>query len=260
MLQDLNREVVTWLGYLQRGSVLLQLAIVVTTVVLEKRSQWNSRLNSELLSSLIALTAPVMLILLGAAIKAFGFPGGLVQYLATLWLLWRLFKPINLLIEQRFPNLPLDELDRILFRPLLLVFTVLSFFQILGSRESLAIIEIGDVFGVTLTVGKLFTALTITYRIVAYAKRPAALVAWLGGYYIGLKPQGQRALEVILQYSVIGVGVMGLAYYVGINGTALVAVAGGLSVGIGFGIKEIISNFISSLWLLMKDRCAPAKS
>ena len=77
----------------------------------------------------------------------------MVQYMATLWLLWRLFKPINLLIEQRFPNLPVNELDRMLFRPLLLVFTVLSFFQILGSRESLAIIEIGYVFGVTLTVG-----------------------------------------------------------------------------------------------------------
>ena len=259
MLQDLNREVVTWLGYLQRGSVLLQLAIVVTTVVLEKRSQWNSRLNSELLSGLIALTAPVMLILLGAAIKAFGFPGGLVQYLAMLWLLWRLFKPINLLVEQRFPNLPVNELDRMLFRPLLLVFTVLSFFQILGSRESLSIIEIGDVFGVTLTVGKLFSALTITYLIVAYAKRPAALVAWLGGHYIGLKPQGQRALEVILQYSVIGVGVMAVAYYIGINGTALVAVAGGLSVGIGFGIKEIISNFISSLWLLFEGSVRPGE-
>lgn len=259
MLQDLNREVVTWLGYLQRGSVLLQLAIVVTTVVLEKRSQWNRRLNSELFRSLIALTAPVMLILLGAAIKAFGFPGGLVQYLAMLWLLWRLFKPINLLVEQRFPNLPVNELDRMLFRPLLLVFTVLSFFQILGSRESLSIIEIGDVFGVTLTVGKLFSALTITYLIVAYAKRPAALVAWLGGHYIGLKPQGQRALEVILQYSVIGVGVMAVAYYIGINGTALVAVAGGLSVGIGFGIKEIISNFISSLWLLFEGSVRPGE-
>ena len=259
MLQDLNREVVTWLGYLQRGSVLLQLAIVVTTVVLEKRSQWNNRLNSELLSGLLALTAPVMLILLGAAIKAFGFPGGLVQYLAMLWLLWRLFKPINLLVEQRFPNLPVNELDQMLFRPLLLVFTVLSFFQILGSRESLSIIEIGDVFGVTLTVGKLFSALTITYLIVAYSKRPAALVAWLGGHYIGLKPQGQRALEVILQYSVIGVGVMGVAYYIGINGTALVAVAGGLSVGIGFGIKEIISNFISSLWLLFEGSVRPGE-
>ena len=129
MLQDLNREMVTWLGYLQRGSVLLQLAIVVSTVLLEKRSRWTRRLKSELLSSLAALIAPVLLILLGAAIKALGFPGGLVQYLAMLWLLWRLFKPINLLIEQRYPNLPVNELDRMLFRPLLLIFTVLSFFQ-----------------------------------------------------------------------------------------------------------------------------------
>ena len=140
MLQDLNREVVTWLGYLQRGSVLLQLAIVVSTVLVEKRSRWTRRLNSEVFSSFAELASPLLLILLGAAIKALGFPGGLVQYMATLWLLWRLFKPINLLIEQRFPNLPVNELDRMLFRPLLLVFTVLSFFQILGSRESLAII------------------------------------------------------------------------------------------------------------------------
>ncbi len=259
MLQDLNREMVTWLGYLQRGSVLLQLAIVVSTVLLEKRSRWTRRLKSELLSSLAALIAPVLLILLGAAIKALGFPGGLVQYLAMLWLLWRLFKPINLLIEQRYPNLPVNELDRMLFRPLLLIFTVLSFFHMLGSRESLSIIEIGSVFGVTLTVGKLFTALTITYLIVAYAQRPAALVAWMGGYYIGLKPQGQRALEVILTYSLIGIGVVGVAYYIGINGTALVAVAGGLSVGIGFGIKEIISNFISSLWLLFEGSVRPGE-
>ena len=56
----------------------------------------------------------------------------------------------------------------------LLVFSVLSFFQILGSRESLSIIELGDVFGVTLTLGKLLSALAITYVIVAYAGRPAA--------------------------------------------------------------------------------------
>ena len=52
---------------------------------------------------------------------------------------------------------------------------------------------------------------------------------------------------------------MGVAYYVGINGTALVAVAGGLSVGIGFGIKEIISNFISSLWLLFEGSVRPGE-
>ena len=81
----------------------------------------------------------------------------------------------------------------------------------------------------------------------------------MGGHFFGIKPQGRKALEVILRYSVIGVGVMGVAYYIGINGTALVAVAGGLSVGIGFGIKEIISNFISSLWLLFEGSVRPGE-
>ena len=39
----------------------------------------------------------------------------------------------------------------------------------------------------------------------------------------------------------------------------LVAEAGGLSVGIGFGIKEIISNFISSLWLLFEGSVRPGE-
>ncbi len=64
---------------------------------------------------------------------------------------------------------------------------------------------------------------------------------------------------MILGYSVIGVGVMGVAYCIGIIGTALVAVAGGLSVGIGFGIEEIISNFISSLWLLFEGSVRPGE-
>ena len=260
MIEAVGRELTTWSGYLQRGSVLIQIVILVTTVIWEKRTQFfQRRLKSELLLSVSHLLAPSLLIGVGAVMIALRMPGGYLQYLALLWLIWRLVKPINLLIEQRFPKLPVNELDRMLFRPLLLVFTVLSFFQILGSRESLALIELGDVFGVTLTVGKLFTALTITYLIVAYAKRPAALVAWMGGSFLGLKPQGQRALEVILQYTVIGLGVMSVAYYIGINGTALVAVAGGLSVGIGFGIKEIISNFISSLWLLFEGSVRPGE-
>ena len=37
------------------------------------------------------------------------------------------------------------------------------------------------------------------------------------------------------------------------------AVAVGLSVGIGFGIKEIISNFISSLWLLFEGSVRPGE-
>ena len=65
----------------------------------------------------------------------------------------------------RLPNLQIDPLFRP--SPVLLVFSVLSFFQILGSRESLSIIELGACFGVTLTLGK-FTPWFITYVIVAW--------------------------------------------------------------------------------------------
>ena len=74
MLQDLNREVVTWLGYLQRGSVLLQLTIVMSTVLVDKRSRWTLRLNSELFRSFAELAAPLLLILLGGCHQSVGVP------------------------------------------------------------------------------------------------------------------------------------------------------------------------------------------
>ena len=126
MLEALSRELITWLGYLQRTTVLVQVAIVVITVVLDKRSRLTRRVNSELLRSLSPLIAPGLLIALGFVMKLVGVPGGYLQYLALLWLIWRLIEPANLLLSRRFPKLPIEELDRSLFRPILLVFSVLS--------------------------------------------------------------------------------------------------------------------------------------
>jgi small-conductance mechanosensitive channel len=44
---------------------------------------------------------------------------------------------------------------------------------------------------------------------------------------------------------------------VGLNTSAIAAIAGGLSVGIGFGVKEVFSNFISGLWLLFEGSVRP---
>ena len=140
-----------------------------------------------------------------------GITAGFLQYLALLWVLWRCVEPTKQLIHQRFPKVPVEEIDKSFFRPVLLVMSILTFVQMLGSRESLSLISLGDVFGVTLTIGKLFTALVIVYMVIALASRPAAFAAWLGGSFFGIRPQGRKALEVILRCSVIGVGVMGVA-------------------------------------------------
>ena len=257
MITALTSEATTWLGYLQRGSVLLQVGVFVVAITSESRLK--RKLDNSLLSSLTHLVVPALLFFSTSILTAVGVTAGYLQYLALLWTIWRCVEPTKQLMNRRFPKVPVEEIDKSFFRPILLVVTILTFFQMLGSRESISLISLGDVFGVTLTIGKLFTALVIVYLIISLASRPAALAAWLGGNFFGIKPQGRKALEVIVRYSVVGIGVMGVAYYIGINGTALVAVAGGLSVGIGFGIKEIISNFISSLWLLFEGSVRPGE-
>jgi len=257
MLNEFTQEATTWLGYLQRGSVLTQIGLFVAGMSLESRL--TRQLRTPLLTSVSYLLAPALLLGLALGLQALSIPGGVLQYLALLALIWRLVEPCKLLISRRFPKAPVEDVDKTLFRPVLLVVSVLTFFQMLGSRESLSLISLGSVFGVALTVGKLCTALVVTYLIVAFASGPAAFVAWLGSKFFGIKPQSQRALEVILRYSVVAVGSLGVAYYIGINATALLTVAGGLSVGIGFGIKEIISNFISSIWLLFEGSVRPGE-
>ena len=257
MISAITSEATTWLGYLQRGSVLLQVGLFVA--VISGESRIKTKLSSPLIKSLKYLIVPVALFFSATVFTMAGITAGFLRYLALLWVLWRCLEPAKQLILGRYPKIPVEEIDKSLFRPVLLVVSILTFFQMLGSRESLSLISLGDVFGVALTIGKLFTALVIVYLVITLASRPAAFVSWLGGSFFGMKPQSRVALEVILRYSLIAISVIGVAYYIGINGTALVAVAGGLSVGIGFGIKEIISNFISSLWLLFEGSVRPGE-
>jgi len=257
MINDLLREFVSWLGYLQRGSVLLQIITFLATLVLEKRLQ--KLIGVRLEKQYLDLIAPSALIIISAISILFGLPGGFLRYLSGAWLIWRLIEPIKIVLEKRFPKFPTEELDKSIFRPIFLVILITSFFQMIGSRESISLIQIGTIFGVILTIGKLFTAIVIIYGIFAFSSRPASLLAWISARFFGISSQSRKALELILRYTVIGLGVVTVAYYIGINGTALVAVAGGLSVGIGFGLKEIISNFISSLWLLFEGTVRPGE-
>ena len=257
MIQDFIREFFGWLGYLQRGSILIQIIAFVGSIFMEPAL--IRRLPIKLKQEYSNLIIPAFLVLVSATCMTFSLPGGFLRYLSLAWLTWRLIDPIQALLERYVPKFPTDELDKTIFRPLFLVTLLLTFFQMIGSRESLSVIQIGNVFGVVITVGKLFTVLVIIYAIFTFASRPASLLAWICYRFFGMKAQSRKALELILRYTVIGFGIVTVSYYVGINGTALLTVAGGLSVGIGFGLKEIISNFISSIWLLFEGTVRPGE-
>ena len=262
--RDILVEILSWLAFLQRWSVLSQL-LVLAVIVLVARTRslqlkFNQyRLHQQFPEAIRVLLGPALILILAAVFAACQAPYGLLRYFGLLWLGWNLFTPLKLLVQRVKPKFPIEELESTFFKPVYVITATVSMLSLLGSRENLARIGIANLFGVEITLGKVYTAIVAIYLIVTIASRPAALMAWASGTIFGVRQQNRRGMGLLFRYSVIAIGIVSVAYYIGINGNAFIAIAGGLSVGIGFGIKEIISNFISSIWLLFEGSVRPGE-
>jgi small-conductance mechanosensitive channel len=62
----------------------------------------------------------------------------------------------------------------------------------------------------------------------------------------------RRAIGAIVRYTILVVGVAAAAQTVGINLSALSVLAGAVGVGVGFGLQNIFSNFISGLIVMFE--------
>lgn len=146
-----------------------------------------------------------------------------------------------------------------MLRPAYLVGAALLLIREVDNLNDIAVIQLGELLGVTVSVGKLFNALVVIYLVLMGCGPPATGLAWLVQRSLGLSDGSRKALELMLRYLVVSLGLVGVAMHLGINSTALIAVAGGLSVGLGFGIKEVFSNFVSGIWLLFEGSVRPGE-
>jgi small-conductance mechanosensitive channel len=62
----------------------------------------------------------------------------------------------------------------------------------------------------------------------------------------------QLAILKVLHYLMVGLGIIVAVQFIGLNLTSLAVVFGLLSVGIGFGLQHVVSNFISGLIILFE--------
>ena len=68
---------------------------------------------------------------------------------------------------------------------------------------------------------------------------------------LGIDEGNREAIAVIMRYLIVALGVIAAIQSIGFNLASLAVVAGGLGVGIGFGIQDLTTNFVSGLTLLL---------
>ena len=257
-MNQLFWEILGWLGYLQRGAVIAQVLLIIGLCI-----GWSlidsQRHLGKLHPSLRVLVAPFAMLLIAWLIASGGGKTGLVSYAGLCWLGWNLLQLLKQLLLLVLPVASVHQLESRLLKPLFLVLVSLNLISMFDNPADLGVIKLGSLFGEILTVNNLVIAMLVTYLLLVGTKLPAAGLAWLLQKLLSCSDSSRKALELIIRYMVVGTGVAAVGFHIGLNSTALVAIAGGLSVGLGFGIKEVFSNFISGIWLLFEGSVRPGE-
>jgi len=247
-----------WLGLLSRGSMLLQVLLAVGLLAgyrlwAFRHPAWR-RPRRALLAEL-AIVA--LLALLGLLLQALGLPGGLLLLLSQILLIWTALTGLKLLLRRWLEPEALEAYWQRAVLPLFAVLTLVGLVQRLDGLEQIGSVPLLRVFDQDLSLANLLLLVALPYFLVVLSELPVLLIGEVFGRLMGMGQGNRKALELILRYLLIGLGVVWLADRIGLNGTTIAAIAGGLSVGLGFGVKEVFSNFVSGLWLLFEGSVRP---
>lgn len=257
-MNELLYVILGWLGLLTRAAVLWQLLGVIALLLAyrgwrlrhpEPATSWSPIFAKLVLAALLALISVLLPVL--------GLPGGLVALFGQLVLIWTALAALRLVLRR---HLPVEEVESYWQRAVVPLFAVLTLAGLIHRVDGLGILSevpVLKLFNEPLSLGNLLLLIGLPYFLVVLSDLPVALIGRVTGRLAGLEEGNRKAFELILRYILIGIGVLWLADRIGLNGNAIAAIAGGLSVGLGFGIKEVFSNFVSGLWLLFEGSLQP---
>ncbi|MBD1876115.1 mechanosensitive ion channel [Nodosilinea sp. FACHB-131] len=174
--------------------------------------------------------------------------------LLTLFIAYRAIAAIVLLTfgEEVYTSL----IQRFLL-PLFITYAVLQFLGLFEDISLLGDIQLFTVANTTITLRSLFIASIGLYLWFAGVTSLAQFLRRLLHDRLYVEEATIDASLILLRYFLIGLGLVVVFSELKLDSTAIAAISGGLAVGIGFGLKDIVINFISGIILLFERSLRP---
>ncbi len=197
------------------------------------------------------------ILIIQAIIKLAGGWIGLLWTVLNLVWAWTLFE---IFIGILYIVFPLQRVRRYHFRLLGPLFVCYALSQILGALTDLGPfinVVLVHLFGDPLTVGEILMA---TIGLYFWIDATIGLQDLLFISITKLTGADRGVVEAsltLLRYFIIVAGIVVICSALGFNPATVAAITGGLSVGVGFGLREILGNFISGILLLFEGSLKP---
>ena len=207
-----------------------------------------------------ALITVFLLSIIYALMQILQRPNGLIQHA---WSLSIAYIVLNIIFESFAHALSKSkaeqfrQYERKLFIPAAIGYLLFVIIETFGDPSSLLSAPIIQLFGTPFNISD---ALLITFGLYLWVNLSSLMtqiLEWAFGSNKTTNREISKAIFTLIRYGLVGFGIFVIVGTIGINPTVFGLITGGLSVGIGLGLKEIISNFVSGIWLLMEGSTKP---
>ncbi|RMF01289.1 MAG: hypothetical protein D6768_10935 [Chloroflexi bacterium] len=271
---QINTDILVFLG---RPSVQLQLAVVIVAVLAAavlgraaqnwwrvryrhqiKEAGFGQRLIYYLVFHLVSGFLAVAFIQLAKVILAGqGARTGLIDSLLRLVVLYLMLKAALAVAVALGDIRGIQKYQTTLIIPLFVVIIGVQFLYIFIRSDQLANVPVFNLFDNTVTLSALFLITAGFYLWVVGIYALGQGIHFLATHYGSADPGSTQATLTLLRYLLIIIGLGYVLYRLNFNTTTIAAISGGLSVGVGFALSTILSNFVSGILLLFERTLRP---
>ena len=187
----------------------------------------------------------------------YGWRTGLItvsNQILWIFLAYRLFL---LICYSFFPSKIVTRYRCQFYAPLFIWYIINTILNLLINTQKLSQVEVIQLFDTPVTLGEILLITVGIYFWIIGVSIVEQLFLYVNFLLAQKKTGSAKASSIIIRYSLISIGIVLFVGHVGVSPAAIAAISGGLSVGIGFSLKEIIGNFLSGLGLLFEGSLRP---